>query len=285
MRRSVHDLAESYALDALLPGEVRRFEAHLLRCDACADRVRDAAGGTVRLGGAARGRTGTVHGEAAGRPGHPEYPEYPEPPEHPGHRKHSEHARRSERSPGGRWRERGARAGARYRLWRWRRPSALRPATTGAVAALVVAAVLGTLLHRAEERLDRERARTRAVIEVLNAGDARPAYTSDDHGRGVTAVCSRAQRRAVVTVQGLPRLEGRRVYQVWLVSERPDAFRSIGVFGDDAGGGDTPGPLVASGLDDRSYAFTVTIEPSGGSPQPTADPVAQLPLLALGIGT
>ncbi|MDX3075048.1 anti-sigma factor [Streptomyces sp. MI02-7b] len=279
MRRSVHDLAESYTLDALRPGEVRRFEAHLLRCDACADRVRELAGDTVRLGGGGQGRTRTVRGEAAGHPGHREYPAHRG---YPGHLEHLEH---SGRWPGVRWREWSARAGAYHRLRRWRRPSAVRLAATGAVVALVVSAVLGVLLHRAEERLDRERTRTRAVIEVLNAGDARPAYTNDDHGRGVTAVYSRALRRAVVTVQGLPRLEGRRVYQVWLVSERPEAFRSIGVFADDPGAGDTPGPLVAAGLDDRSYAFTVTIEPSGGSPQPTADPVAQLPLLALGIGT
>lgn len=252
MRRSVHELAESYVLDALRPREVRRFEDHLPRCGACADRVGELAGDAVWLGGAARSAApGAVLGEVV---------------EHPGVQR----------------RERGARPGARH-LWRRGRPSAVVVAAAGAAAALALAAVLGVLLDRAGERLDRERARTRAVTEVLTAPDARPAYTNDDHGRGMTAVYSRALRRAVVTVQGLPRPAERRVYQVWLVSERPEAYRSIGVLGDDPGTGDTPGPLLASGLDGRSYAFTVTIEPSGGSPQPTADPVAQLPLLALGI--
>ncbi|MEU6342442.1 anti-sigma factor [Streptomyces sp. NPDC046977] len=253
MRRPVHELAEPYALDTLRPREVRRFEAHLLRCDACAQRVGGRGGqggeGTVWQGGTGQVALGEVL-------------------EHTG---------------GPRW-ERGARPGAHHR-WRWGRPPAVRLAAFAAAAALALAAVLGVLLHRAGERLERERARTQAVTEVLTASDARPAYTSDDHGRGMTAVCSRVLRRAVVTVQGLPRPPEGRVYQVWLVSERPEAYRSIGVLEDGPGGGDTPGPLVASGLDGRSYAFTVTIEPSGGSPQPTADPVAQLPLLALGIDT
>ncbi|MFJ4986143.1 anti-sigma factor domain-containing protein [Streptomyces sp. NPDC088732] len=259
MRRSVHELAEPYALDALGPREARRFEAHLLRCDACAQRVGGlersggpGGAGTVWLGGAAPADVVTAPGEVV-----------------------------LEHTGGPRW-ERGARPGAHHR-WRWGRPPAVRLAASAAAAALALAAVLGVLLHRSGEQLERERARTRAVTEVLTASDARPAYTSDDHGRGMTAVCSRALRRAVVTVQGLPRPAEGRVYQVWLVSERPEAYRSIGVLEDGPGAGDTPGPLVASGLDGRSYAFTVTIEPSGGSPQPTADPVAQLPLLALGI--
>ncbi|MGI5249461.1 zf-HC2 domain-containing protein [Actinacidiphila glaucinigra] len=53
MRGSVHELAAAYVLDTLAPRELRRFERHLMRCDACADRVRRLAGDTVRLGAGA----------------------------------------------------------------------------------------------------------------------------------------------------------------------------------------------------------------------------------------
>ncbi|MFD8074689.1 anti-sigma factor domain-containing protein [Streptomyces sp. NPDC059718] len=270
MRGSVHELAAAYALDTLAPRELRRFERHLMRCDACAERVRDLAGDTVRLGN--RGSAAPPPPMVAppmvplqvdevpvgGVPGDPEAPQAPEP---------------LEALAPGRWWE------------AWRRPSAARLAATGAGAALLVCAVLGALLLRTATQLDRERGNTRAVNEVLTAADARPAYASDDHGRGVTAVVSRDLRRAVVTVHGLPRLEGRNVYQLWLVSERPTSFRSLGVLGADPAADGTPGPIVTDGLNERSYAFTVTVEPTGGSVVPTSDPMVQLPLLALGIGS
>ncbi|WP_018558968.1 anti-sigma factor [Streptomyces sp. BoleA5] len=143
----------------------------------------------------------------------------------------------------------------------------------------------GALLLRTTAQLDRERGDARAVNEVLTAADARPVFSSDDHGRGVTAVVSRRMRRAVVTVHGLPPLEGRDVYQLWLVSERPTSFRSLKVLGPDPAADGTSGPVVTGGLDEWSYAFTVTVEPTGGSPVPSSDAVVQLPLLALGIGS
>jgi anti-sigma-K factor RskA len=267
MRRSVHELAAAYVLDTLTPRELRRFERHLMRCDMCAERVRESAGDTVRLGTS-----------CAAAPVLPPSLPPPPPPMVPLPVDDAADA------PFGAAPVRGWRGGG------WRRPSMTRPSATRlaaacAAVALVACAVLGALLLRASGQLDRERGNARAVNEVLTAADARPAYASDDHGRGVTAVVSRELRRAVVTVQGLPRLEGGRVYQLWLVSERPAAFRSVGVLGADPAAGGAPGPLVAGGLDERSFAFTVTIEPSSGSVLPTSDPVAQLPLLALGIGS
>lgn len=270
----MHELAAAYALDTLTPRELRRFERHLMRCDACADRVRRLAGDTVRLGAGGSAVPApppmapppmvpppVVPPPVDGARGDLEAPEVSEVPDGP------------EGPPPARWRE------------AWRRPSATRLAATGAGAALLVCAVLGALLLRTAAQLDRERGDARAVNEVLTAGDARPVYSSDDHGRGVTAVVSRDTRRAVVTVHGLPPLEGRDVYQLWLVSERPTSFRSLGVLGADPAAGGTSGPIVTGGLDERSYAFTVTVEPTGGSAVPTSDAVVQLPLLALGIGS
>ncbi|MFB7285758.1 anti-sigma factor [Actinacidiphila glaucinigra] len=269
MRGSVHELAAAYALDTLAPRELRRFERHLMRCDACADRVRRLAGDTVRLG--------------AGGSTVPAPPPMPPPPLVPLPADGAPDDRDGPEDPVGEGAPDGPAPGRRGEAWR--RPSATRLAAVGAGAALLACAVLGALLLRTAAQLDRERGDARAVNEVLTAADARPVYASDDHGRGVTAVVSRRMRRAVVTVHGLPRLEGRSVYQLWLVSERPTSFRSLGVLGADPSADGTAGPIVTGGLDEWSYAFTVTVEPTGGSPVPSSDGVVQLPLLALGIGS
>lgn len=66
------------------------------------------------------------------------------------------------------------------------------------------------------------------------------------------------------------------MHQLWLM--RPDAQpRSLGLFA-----GDTP--LPASGLDKSATSLAVTVEPDGGSPQPTTQPIVQLALKSVGFG-
>ncbi|MGW0416661.1 RskA family anti-sigma factor, partial [Streptomyces collinus] len=48
-REDLHSLAAPYALDALEPGERRRFEKHLGSCGRCADEVRALSEDAVRL--------------------------------------------------------------------------------------------------------------------------------------------------------------------------------------------------------------------------------------------
>lgn len=168
MRGSVHELAAAYALDTLAPRELRRFERHLMRCDACADRVRRLAGDTVRLG---------AGGSAVAAP-----PPVPPPSSVPLPADGAPDDRDGPEGPAGEDARDGRAPG---RWWEaWRRPSATRLAGAGAGAALLACAVLGALLLRTAAQLDRERGDARAVNEVLTAADARPVYASDDHGRG-----------------------------------------------------------------------------------------------------
>ncbi|MGW4106996.1 anti-sigma factor, partial [Streptomyces sp. NPDC004976] len=83
-------------------------------------------------------------------------------------------------------------------------------------------------------------------------------------------------RGAVVTLGGYDDPPNGRVRQLWLMGpgERP---RSLGLFE-----GDTP--LVASGLDTSATSLAVTVEPDGGSPQPTSQPIVQLALKTVGFG-
>lgn len=48
-REDLHSLAAPYALDALEPGERRRFEKHLSDCDRCTAEVRALSEDAVRL--------------------------------------------------------------------------------------------------------------------------------------------------------------------------------------------------------------------------------------------
>lgn len=64
--------------------------------------------------------------------------------------------------------------------------------------------------------------------------------------------------------------------QLWLM--RPGAQpRSLGLF-------DADTPLVTSGLDKSATSLAVTVEPDGGSVQPTTQPVVQLALKSVGFG-
>lgn len=77
-------------------------------------------------------------------------------------------------------------------------------------------------------------------------------------------------------MSGYGDLPSGRVHQLWLML--PDVQpRSLGLFD-----GDTP--LVATGLDKTATSLAVTVEPDGGSPQPTTQPVVQLALKSVGFG-
>ncbi|CAM5569062.1 hypothetical protein SALBM311S_02058 [Streptomyces alboniger] len=80
----------------------------------------------------------------------------------------------------------------------------------------------------------------------------------------------------MVTLSGYGDPPSDRVRQLWLM--RPGAQpRSLGLFA-----GDTP--LVTSGLDKSATSLAVTVEPDGGSEQPTTQPVVQLALKSVGFG-
>ncbi|MFD7875708.1 anti-sigma factor, partial [Streptomyces sp. NPDC059766] len=105
-----------------------------------------------------------------------------------------------------------------------------------------------------------------------------PPPTTPGDPRGPTNACiaSASQGRAIVTLSGYDGLASGHVRQLWLMrpAERP---RSLGLFD-----GDTP--LVTSGLDKSATSLAVTVEPDGGSEQPTTQPIVQLALKSLGFG-
>ncbi|MER6982264.1 anti-sigma factor, partial [Streptomyces carpinensis] len=149
-------------------------------------------------------------------------------------------------------------------------------ATATAAAALVVAALFAVQAERTRDQLDAQRDRAREIAHVLAAPDARGTTGHDARGHGLGVIASVAEGRAVVTLSGYPSPPRGRVRQLWLM--RPGAQpRSLGLFA-----GDTP--LVATGLGRSAVSLAVTVEPDGGSVQPTGQPIVQLALKSAGFG-
>ena len=112
-----------------------------------------------------------------------------------------------------------------------------------------------------EYRADRD-----AITSVLAAADADTATKRFDGGGNVRLISSAAKDSAVIIASDLPGLKGGRVYQVWLVKD--DSPESQGMFA-------SSGSMIMKGLDgvDR---VAITVEPRGGSKQPTTTPIATI---------
>ena len=256
--RDLHSLAAPYALDALEPGERHRFERHLAGCERCAEEVRALTEDAVRLAWS----TAAVPPAAL--------------------RERVLHAvRTTPQEPAPRARTAPVRSARPAGRARPARPPRFRPllapfATATAAAALVVAALFAVQAERTQQNLAQERAQAREIAHVLAAPDARASTRRDARGRGMGVVASVSERRAVVTLSGLAAPPGGGVHQLWLM--RPGAKpRSLGLLDRDT-------PLIADGMNPDATSLAVTVEPHGGSVQPTGQPVVQLPLETVGFG-
>jgi anti-sigma-K factor RskA len=129
--------------------------------------------------------------------------------------------------------------------------------TAAAVVLLTVTLSLTAILATRHDDLAQARHRTDVLATVLHAEDARS--THDD---GITLVSSRTQNRAVLLTNLPPAPDGHD-YRTWLVDTR---YHSAGTLADN---GLTE--LTGVATMDR---IAITIEPDGGSPQPTTTPIA-----------
>ena len=140
-----------------------------------------------------------------------------------------------------------------------------RIAVLAAAASVAAAVALGITQLSAQHQLDH--ARDTAIARVVTAPDARVEAARTSAGGNVTVVTSAALREAVVSTSGMASLPSSRVYQVWVMS--PSGARSAGLMHGSS--------LLASSVrpGDR---IGITVEPAGGTTQPTTAPVAVLPV-------
>jgi anti-sigma-K factor RskA len=106
------------------------------------------------------------------------------------------------------------------------------------------------------------------LATVLSAPDARTVTVAGRQGGNATLVVSVGRAEGVVVTSGLPAAGEHQTYQLWLIGA--DGARPAGLLGVDATG---HGQALVSGPFVSAEKFGVTVEPAGGSKQPTTTPV------------
>ncbi|MGA8987547.1 anti-sigma factor [Aeromicrobium sp.] len=107
-----------------------------------------------------------------------------------------------------------------------------------------------------------------AVSSVLAAADATTSAKTFPGGGNVRMISSAGQDAAVIFANDLPSPGADKVYQVWMVDG--SGATSHGTFV-------TDGQMIMKGLD-GAQKVAVTVEPTGGSAQPTTAPIATIPV-------
>ncbi|MEU6688208.1 anti-sigma factor [Streptomyces sp. NPDC046832] len=100
-----------------------------------------------------------------------------------------------------------------------------------------------------------------------------PSHRKSAGGGRAAVVVSRGEARAVFAADGLPALPEDSVYELWYAADAGD-LRPAGLLPGTAQQTSRAlqGPLAGA------VAVGITIEPAGGSQQPTTDPLALIPL-------
>ena len=142
-----------------------------------------------------------------------------------------------------------------------------------AACALIAIAVSGWgwAEHRKAERVSDTRAS--AVQLLLNAPDVKAATTTMKQGQGIL-IYSKSEGKLVLVGHGMPTLPSDQTYQLWMMTESGEPV-SGGVFRTDQAGNVE---VTASGDLDGVGRMAVSVEPAGGSAQPTPETVQLLNL-------
>ena len=252
LRDDLHILTGAYALDALDGAERDRFEHHLHRCHPCANEVSGFTETAARLAMAValvpppRLRDRVLTAVARTRQAPPV----------------TDRAADREASPVTRRRPRP-------------RPAWVpRLAGAAAAVAIAVAAVLSVAQVTTQHELDQTQAEGRALAAVLAAPDARIMRQPTSAGGAATVVVSPVRHEMIFSTAGLPALPAAKVYQLWLMG--PPGTRSAGLLAASAG---RTTPVLASGLRPGDQVG-LTVEPAGGTAEPTGTPILVMPLPA-----
>ncbi|MGW5849685.1 anti-sigma factor [Streptomyces sp. NPDC055254] len=292
-----HEATAAYVLDALPAAERAAFEAHLETCPGCAREVRDFVATAAVLGAAAavdpppelrdavlrRIRTAAPPAGAPDRTEHPGGSARPARPTLPEDREGAPARPARPTLPGDRVDGRTAGGGGPGAVPQ-RAPAGNRWPRWTLAACLAAVTGLGGIAAWQYQRADaarqdalRAEARAHALTEVLAAPDARPATGRLDDGGAATVVVSRSRDRAVFVPAGVPAPPPGRVYQLWF-ADPAGTMRPAGVM--DPARPDAP--ALMAGPVRGATAVGVTLEPAGGSPAPTSEPLMVLALPARG---
>ncbi|MEU0135892.1 anti-sigma factor [Streptomyces sp. NPDC006296] len=239
----LHTLTGAYALHALPEDERISFERHLGACEACAQEVKELSATAARLGLAVSAPSSPALRERVLRD-ITTVRQVPPP--------HSRSARA------------GASAG---RAGRWS-TYALAACVAAAAAFGGVAVWQNQVARDARQETDLAQRYNEQLARVLTASDARTTASDLGDGARGTLVVSQSVNRAVFMASDMAKPPGGKVYQLWFNDH--GTMRSAGLMDpsskDDA--------VLLDGPVDRASGMGITVEPEGGSDEPTSAPVA-----------
>ena len=170
----------------------------------------------------------------------------------------------------------GSSAAERARKRWFQRPASLLLAAAAAVALFVGGTFVGLGLAGPSGSSDSFAAQQAASLAQLNAApDVQRASTTTADGHAATLVWSDTSSLSALVVDGLPALSGDQDYQLWYIG--PGGAVSAGLLDANASasGGTSPGTAwrVLDGSLTAGDTIGLTVEPKGGSTQPTTTPV------------
>lgn len=136
-----------------------------------------------------------------------------------------------------------------------------------AVAAALLIGAVGVGGYVVEhQNVQEARDQNQVMSKVLGADDLTTSAKTFDTGGSVKLYTSNDADAAVVIAKNLPSPGEGKVYQVWMVDGA--GSHSQGYF-------KSSGEMVMKGVA-KAKTIAVTVEPDGGSAQPTSDPVATI---------
>ena len=141
-----------------------------------------------------------------------------------------------------------------------------RPGALLGVAAAAVLLIAGAVLGVAWSGPNGWGAQ-REMAAIAEAPDAQSQTLEVEGGGEVTLVSSADQGRSGVVVEGLAELGADQTYELWYIDDA--GADSAGTF--DVSGSETW--RVLDGSFTPGVAVGITVEPAGGSPQPTTEPI------------
>ncbi|MFE9014258.1 anti-sigma factor [Streptomyces cyaneofuscatus] len=238
----LHTLTGAYALHALPEDERHEFERHLSDCEACTQEVRELSATAARLGLAAAESPPRELRERVLREITTVRQEIPS---------HGRRGRTVSTGRTGRW--------SSY---------ALAACIAAAAAFGGVAVWQNQEAQDARQEANQATQRSEQLAQVLSAPDAKTSSGELTGGARGTVVVSQQQNRAVFLASGMERPPSGKVYQIWFNDE--GTMRSAGLMDPSA----SDDAVLLDGPVDRATGMGITVEPAGGSAEPTSDPVA-----------
>jgi anti-sigma-K factor RskA len=140
-----------------------------------------------------------------------------------------------------------------------------------AAAAAVVAVVLAGSVYTQQQTISAMNSHTDEVMGLITADDAKVMPLALPSGSS-TVVVSMGRNEAMVLAEGVPSPQPGMTYQTWAYDAEGNATPAGTWMPDGAG---HAAAAVTTPVTDCA-ALSVTVEPMGGSPQPTGEPLAMV---------